>query len=448
MTPGLEARAIPRPERIIPLAFLIGIAAGTLLLMMPVSRTGSGNADFVTALFTATSALCVTGLTVVDTPTYWSPFGHVVILGLFQAGGFGIMTGATLIGLLVSKHMRLRSQLMASAEMRSLDLGDVRHVVRLVLVASLATEAVLAVALFLRFWMGLGFSIPDAAWHGLFHAVSAFNNAGFTTLPDGLMPHRSDLWLLTPLVIGVIAGGIGFPVLHELRTEWRQPRSWSIHTKLTLWGSLGLLVVGTLGLLLFEWSNPKTLGPENPGGRILGAFFHSVMTRSGGFNTHDISALGPDSLLVSTALMLIGGGSASTAGGIRITTFLLLGFVVWSEIRGHPDSIAFRRRLAPDIQRQATAIVLLAVGAVSAGILALAAFVEAPVEKIMFEAVSAFGTVGLSTGLSASMPPAGQLILVALMYIGRVGTVSLAAAFALRLRSMPYRYPEERPIVG
>lgn len=448
----MQRRALRHPERVIPLAFLIGIAAGTLLLMLPVSRTGAsvetGGAPFVTALFTATSALCVTGLTVVDTASYWSPFGHVVILALFQLGGLGIMAGATLLGLLVTRRMKLSGQLLASAEMRSLDLGDVRHVLCLVVIAMAIVEGLLWLWLALRFWLGLGFEPGAALWHGLFHAVSAVNNAGFTTLPRGLVPHATDLLLLTPLMLGVILGGIGFPVLYELRREWRRPEGWSIHTKLTLWGSAGLLVGGALILLLTEWGRAGAYGAVPWPERLIGALFLSIMTRSGGFNIHDTAALGPDSMLVASGLMLIGGGSASTAGGIRVTTFLLLGFVVWSEIRGHPDSIAFRRRIRPTVERQALAVALMAVGTVSLALLVLASFVDAPVEHILFEATSAFATVGLSVGLSAEMPPAGQLILVALMYVGRVGTVALAAALALKVRHMPYRYPEERPIVG
>jgi len=445
----LKRVTIARPERIIPLAFLIGIAAGTLLLMLPVSRAGMDfGAPFIVALFTATSALCVTGLTVVDTPSYWSPFGHGVILLLFQIGGLGIMTGATLLGLLVSSRMRLRGQLLASAEMRSLDLGDVRHVLRLVLIATLVTQSVLAVALTLRFWLGLGFEPPDAIWNGIFHAVSAFNNAGFTILPQGLLPYSADWMLLSPLMLGVILGGIGFPVLYELRSEWRTPDSWTIHTKLTLWGSAGLLLFGMLVVLAFEWSNPATLGSGGVGEKLLGSAFHSVMLRSGGFNAHDTAAMGPDTILLSSALMLIGGGSASTAGGIRVTTFLLLGFVIWSEIRGLKDSVAFRRRICPDVQRQAVTIVLMSVGAISVGLLALVSIVDAPVEHIMFEATSAFATAGASVGLSAEMPPSGQMILIILMYVGRVGTVTLATALAINVRNNPYRYPEERPIVG
>jgi potassium uptake TrkH family protein len=448
---GRQRQAISHPERAIPFGFLIGIAVGTLLLALPVSRagglSGEGGAPLITALFTATSAFCVTGLTVVDTPSYWSPFGHVVILLLAQIGGLGILTGATLLGVLVSRRLRLKGQLMASTEMRSLDLGDVRHVLKLVVVFTLVTEAVLAAWLSLRF-LSLGMGPAEALWHGLFHAVSAFMNAGFTTLPGGFAPHAADWLLGLPLMAGVILGGIGFPVLYELRQDWRRPSGWSIHTKLTLLGTLLLTFLGMAAVLLFEWNNPATLGPASVLEKLHGSLFHSVMTRSGGFNLHDTAAMGVDTLLISSGLMLVGGGSASTAGGIRITTFLLLGFVVWSEIRGHPDSVAFNRRICPTVQRQAVAVVLLAVGTVSAALLILASFVDAPVERIMFEVISAFATVGLSVGLSAELPPAGQFVLVVMMYIGRVGTVALATALALKVRNESIRYPEERPIVG
>ncbi len=447
----VRRQGIRHPERIIPLAFLAGIAAGTILLMLPIARADGAEvmagAPLLVALFTATSALCVTGLTAVDTATYWSPFGHGVILLLFQAGGIGIMTGATLLGLLVTRRLRLSGQLLASAEMRSLDLGDVRHVARLVIIAMLSAELLLWVWLTLAF-QAAGHGWAAAVWHGLFHAVSAMCNAGFSTLPEGLAPHAGNGWILWPLMIGVILGGIGFPVLWELGREWRQPRRWSIHTKLTLIGSVALLLIGWAVIAVAEWRNPVTLGALEPGAALLSSLHHSVMTRSGGFSTLDVFAMGPDSLLVSSGLMLIGGGSASTAGGIRVTTFLLLGFVVWSEVRGQPDSVAFRRRIAPEVQRQATAVVLLAVGVVALAVLLLASFVAAPVEHILFEATSAFATTGLSTGLSQSMPPAGQLLLILLMYVGRVGTLAFATALALKNRSIPYRYPEERPIVG
>ena len=446
----VDRQPVGHPERMVPLVFLLGIAIGTVLLMLPVSRagglTGTEAADFITALFTATSAFCVTGLTVVDTSTYWSPFGQVVLLGLFQVGGIGIMTSATLLGLLVTRSLPLSRRLHTSVEIRSIDIGDVRQVLRLVLVSTLAFEGVLTAWLTARFW-SWGMPFGEALWQGFFHACSAFTNTGFSILSEGLAPHRLDVLLLAPLMIGVIAGGIGFPIFHELRHHWRRPRRWSIHTKLTFWGSLALIVIGTLLFLAMEWGNPETLGDESLGGKILGALFHSVMTRSGGFAVDDMRLMHRDSMLMSSILIFIGGGSASTAGGIRITTFLLLGFSVWSEIRGRPESTAFHRRIAPAVERRAVAILLLALAAVLTALIILSGFVHAPVEQILFEVVSAFATGGLSTGLSASMPVAGKLVMVVLMYVGRFGP-ELIATLALTVRHAPYRYPEERPIVG
>lgn len=447
----IERKRIVRPERFVPLTFLIGMAIGTILLMLPISRagglSGAESADFITALFTATSALCVTGLTIVDTPTYWSPFGHLVLLLLLQTGGLGIMTAATLLGILVTRTIPLRGRLGATAEMRGLDLGDVRQILRLVILTTLVTEAVLTVWLAGRFWMW-GMPLGTALWQGLFHACSAFMNVGFSILPEGLGPHGMDLLFLTPLMIGVVLGGIGFPVLYELRMLWRKPTRWSIHTKLTLWGSLALTVVGALLVLLLEWGNTDTMGALGVAGKSFESLFHSVMTRSGGFSVYDPTDMRTDTLLITTVLMAIGGGSASTAGGIRITTFLLLAFVVWSEIRRHPDSVAFGRRISVDVMRRAVAIVLMSLLIMMVAILVLVGFIEAPVEYIMFEVVSAFATAGLSTGLAASMPAAGQLVLVFLMFAGRAGSEWIAAALAMRVRSAPFRYPEERPIVG
>jgi Trk-type K+ transport system membrane component len=435
------------PPRIIPLAFLAGILVGTLLLMLPAARAGEGGAPFIVALFTATSAFCVTGLTVVDTPTYWTGFGHFVLLLLMQVGGLGIVTGATILGALVTGRSRLASRMLAQAEMRSLDLGDVKGVLRVVVAMTFSVQALLAVLLAGNF-LGRGMAPLDAAWHGLFHAVSAWNNAGFN-LASVMMPGMGrDALLLVCLMIGVLLGGVGFPVLHELRQEWREPARWSIHTKLTLLGSVVLLLVGAGVVLVSEWANPKTFGPEPVGWKLMGAFFHSVMTRSGGFATMDMRAIHDETLALSWGLMLIGGGSASTAGGIKVTTFFLLGFVAVAEFRGHADANAFRRRIAPEVQRQALMIAVLAVGTVSLAIFVLLAMTEVPAPFVIFDAISAFATVGLSTGAAAAMPPEGQAVLALLMYVGRVGTISVAAAVALHFARPLHRYPEERPIIG
>lgn len=416
--------------------------------MLPVARTEPGSAPLLTALFTATSAVCVTGLIVVDTPTYWAPFGQMVILLLFQAGGFGIMTGATLLGLLVSRRLKLSRRLLAQAETKSLALGDVAAVLRLILVATLVVELLTMLALSLRLHYGYNEPWNAALWNGLFQAVSAFNNAGFSTYSDNLMRFALDPLVLVPLMVAVVIGGLGFPVLYELRDEIFQPQRWSIHTKITLAGSGVLLAAGLLAFAAYEWSNPATLGALDWPAKLLNAASHSVMSRTAGFNSFDIGGMHVESLAVTNALMLIGGGSAGTAGGIKVTTFFLLGLVVWAEIRGQSDATAFRRRIGSNVQRQALSVVLLALGTVAVGLLILLSVTTFPLEDVLFEVISAFATVGLSTGITPQLPPTGQLVIIVLMFVGRVGTITFATALALNERKDPFRYPEERPIVG
>ena len=416
--------------------------------MLPVSRADPGGAPLLTALFTATSAVCVTGLIVQDTPTYWSGFGQGIILALFQVGGFGIMTGATLLGLLVTRRLKLSRRLIAQAETKSLSLGDVGGVLRLILMATVTIELLTTAMLALRLRYAYGSSWGDALWHGLFQAVSAFNNAGFSTYSDSLTRFALDPLVLVPIMAAVVIGGLGFPVIFELRHGLRQPARWSIHTKITLFGTAFLLIVGLAAVAAYEWTNPATLGSFGWSEKLLNAVMHSVMTRTAGFNSIDVGSMQAETLAVSYALMLIGGGSAGTAGGIKVTTFFILGIVVWAEIRGQTDSNAFHRRISIDVQRQALTVVLLAVGVVSGGVLVLLSVTSFPLQDVLFEVISAFATVGLSTGITGNLPPAGQLLVIALMFIGRVGTITIASALALRERNTPFRYPEERPIVG
>ncbi len=440
--------AIRHPVRLVPLGFLAAILAGTALLMLPVAREGPGSAPFLTALFTATSAVSVTGLAVVDTAAYWTGFGRGVILALIQFGGFGIMSSAALLGLVVARRLGLAARLAAQAETGVLAMGDVKTVLRLVLATTLAAQAIVTAALTLRLALGHGMAWPDAAWHGLFHAVSAFNNAGFSTWSDSLVGFARDPFVLAPVSLAVVVGGLGVPVLLDLWRAPRRPGRWTLHTKLTLLGGAVLLPGGALAVLAFEWSNPATLGALAPIERAMNALVHSVMLRTAGFNTVDVGQMHDETLALSWGLMLIGGGSAGTAGGIKVTTFLLLGLVVWSVLRGQPDAAAFGRRVAAETQRQAITVVLLAVGVLGLGVLALIAVTTLPLRDAIFEAVSAFATVGLSTGVTPGLPPAGQGVLIVLMFVGRVGVVTVGATLALRARAAPFRYPEERPIVG
>jgi trk system potassium uptake protein TrkH len=444
----LLRRGIQHPARLIPLTFFGTILLGTVLLMLPLARAGDGSAPFLTAIFTSTSAVCVTGLAVVDTPGYWSMFGQVVILGLCHVGGFGIMTGATLLGLLVMRRLRLGTRLIAQAETRSLDLGDVAAVLKLILLVTFSVEALVAAALTLRLHYGYGESWGLALWNGVFHSISSFNNAGFSTYSDNLMGFVADPLIVVPIMLAIVIGGLGFPVLLELKREPGQWARWSIHTKITLLGSGILIVGGTLAILLYEYSNPATLGPLDKGGKLLGALFHSVSARTAGFNSVDVGGLSTEALAVNYVLMFIGGGSAGTAGGIKVTTFFLLGFVVWTEVRGSQDTTAFRRRIPAETQRLALTVVLLGVAVLAVATLLMLSVTDLPLEVVMFETISAFATVGLSTGITAALPPMGQWILIALMFVGRVGTITVATALALRSKAPAYRYPEERPIVG
>ncbi len=437
-------RALRHPARLVPLGFLCAVLIGTGLLMLPAARVGEEGAPLLVALFTATSAVCVTGLVVVDTPTYWSGLGQAIILVLFQVGGFGIMTGATLLTLAVTRQLGLSTRLVAKAETKSADLGDVLGVLRVIVVVTLVTEV--GVALVLHAWLTVAYGVPpaEAAWHAVFQSVSAFNNAGFSTYSDSLMQFSRDPVVMLPLMVAVILGGLGFPVIHELMRRSRA--GWSVHTRITMFGTALLLVLGTVGTLAYEWHN--VLGEFDLAGKLLNAASHSVMSRTAGFNSIDIGSMEPTTLLMTYGLMLIGGGSAGTAGGIKVTTFFLLAFVVWAEIRGQRDTEAFGRRISQETQRQAVTVVLLSASAVGLGALIVASTSDFPLDQVIFEVISAFATVGLSTGITADLPPAAMLTIIVLMFIGRVGTIAVATALALRRHDRPFRYPEERPIVG
>lgn len=435
------------PARLVPLAFLVVIAIGTAGLMLPAARAGGGSAPFVVALFTATSAVSVTGLAVVDTATYWSGFGQTLILVLFQIGGFGIMSTATLLALLVSRRLSLSRQLVVQAETRGIALGDVTSILRFVLLATLLVEAATALVLAVRLHKE-GMGPADALWHGTFHAVAAFTNAGFSTFTDSMTFFARDWVVLAAILAAVVIGGLGLPVLHDLRRGMLAPRSWSLHTKLTLAGSAFLLPVGCAATLFYEWGNPGTLGPLEPFHKVVNALFHSAMARSGGLNAFDLGNLTQGNMLVTYALMAIGGGSAGTAGGIKVSTFLILGLAVWSELRGQPDVTAFGRRISSTVQREALTIALIAILVICLSVLVIRALSDLPLRHLVFEVISAFGNVGLSMGITGNLPPSAQVLLSVLMFVGRVGTITVATALALRGRKAAYRYPEERPIVG
>ncbi len=437
-----------RPGQLAIAGFAAVIALGTLLLMLPAATTGARGAGVVQALFTSTSAVCVTGLAVVDTPTYWSPFGQVVILVLIKLGGLGILVTASLLGLLISRRMGLHTRLIAAAETRTIELGDVRRAVLGVIAVSAVVELTVSAILAGRLWLTYGETPAHATWLGLFHGISAFNNAGFALYSDNLMGFVSDPWVNLPVAFAVILGGLGFPVIIELLRRARRPSRWSLHTKITLTMTAVLLVAGTAFVTIAEWRNPGTLGPLDPPGKLLAGFFQGVMPRTAGFNTVDTGEMGPGVLFGTDILMFIGGGAAGTAGGVKVTTVAVLIMVTISELRGDPDVTIFDRRVLPFGQRQALSTALLSFTAITLATLALDIGSDWPLEQLLFEVISAFSLVGLSTGITADLSPWHQLVLVGLMFLGRLGPVTFASALAMREQQRMVRYPASLPIMG
>ncbi len=447
LRPGRPRRAFRHPAQVIATLFASGVVLGTAVLMLPIARAGPGGADFLEALFTATSALCVTGLSTVDVATYWSGFGEAAILVMVQVGGFGIMTLGSLLALLVARRLGLRNRVNAAGESNTLQIGDVRGVLFGLMKITFVIEGVIAVILAVRFNTFYDDSFWHAAYLGLFHSITAFNNAGFSLYADSLMSFVSDPWICMTINVAVILGGIGFPVLFELRKRI-SPRLWSLHAKITLIGTGVLLVGGFLVFTSLEWTNPGTLGPLDPPARLLAGFTGSVQPRSAGFNSVDYGQLREPSLFVTSILMFIGGGSASTAGGIKVTTFFLLLYIIVAEVRGSQDVEIAHRRIDTRAQRQALTVALVFTGLVVASTLMFMTLEPVGLNRALFEVVSAFGTAGLSTGLTGNLGAAAQMLLIVLMFLGRVGPVTMVSALALRERQHFYRYPEGRPLIG
>lgn len=449
--PPMAAVKFPRfrhPAQLVMSGFATVITVGTALLMLPASKAGPGSATFLESLFTATSATCLTGLVVVDTSVYWSSFGHGVILALIQLGGFGILTFATVLIVLLSRRIGLRTRLTAAVETKAIGLGDMRSIVLGVIKASLLIEALVAVVLTQRFATRYEMPWSQALWHGGFHSVSAFNNAGFALYSDSLVRFVTDPLVSLPIAIASITGGLGFPVLYELRRRFTKPNGWSMHTKIVAWASCVFLLGGAMFVTAVEWGNPATLGPLSVPGKLLAGFFQGTMPRSAGFNTVDITELNTATWLGMDILMFIGGASAGTAGGIKVTTFAVLFFVIYAEIRGESAVNIFNRRLHGDVQRQALTVVLLSVAAVATATVAFMVSTTFTLDQSLFEVVSAFCTVGLSTGITTDLPDPHRFLLVVLMFIGRLGPATVASALALRRHRRMYELPEERPIIG
>ncbi len=454
---GLLAE-IRNPAQLVVGAFVTFILAGTFLLELPIASDGPGTIGIDNALFMSTSAATVTGLATTDIANF-SLFGEIVLMVLIQIGGFGIMTIGSVLAIVASDRVGLKQRMLAQAEIGAVDLGDLKRLLLAIAKITVAVEGTLAAVLTVQFWRrGYEDDLISSAYSALFHSVSAFNNAGISLYSDGLTQFVGDPVVVFGMSAAFIIGGLGFPIIVEVMRRQRDRRrmaggrrrrlQWSLHTKITLLTTVVLIAFGTIVVTVFEWDNPATLGPLDTVDKVLAGWFQGVTPRTAGFNTVDIGGMNEPTLLVITTLMFIGAGPASTAGGIKVTTFAVLAFVLWSEVRGNPDVNTFNRRLPANLIRQALTVALLSIGLVVGSSLLLMSIEDLSLTPALFESTSAFGTVGLSTGVTGSLGVSGQLILVLVMLTGRVGPVTFVTALALRERTRAYHYPEERPIIG
>jgi trk system potassium uptake protein len=455
-----QSFSLPTPKRLRPppsaavvlvAGFALMVAIGTVVLMLPpMSATGAWT-DPLIALFTSTSAVCVTGLVVVDTATHWSPLGQVAILVLIQVGGFGFMTSSTLLlFVLIRRRTSLRDRVLVQESLGVPQLGDVGAVVRRVGIFTLICEVGGATAL------TIGFARPDmnldlrqAAWWGVFHSITAFNNAGFDLTGDfrSLIAFSGDALVLVPLGVLIVLGGFGYAIVADAMSK----RRWSVmavETRLVLATTVALIVIGAGLILALEGSNPRTLGALPMPDRLLGAVFESVSLRSAGFSTQDLSAFAEATLLVMIGLIFIGGASGSTAGGIKITTFSVLLAAIISTVRGRPWVEAFGRRIPESLIYRATAVALLSIAFVFVVTLALVARTDVRLIDAAFETVSAFGTNGMSTGTTRVLDPGGLLITALAMFVGRLGPLTLVLALAARARRSSYKPAVESIRIG
>jgi trk system potassium uptake protein TrkH len=438
------------PTQVLVLGFLSLILIGTILLNLPIASRSGESVGLVNALFTATSAVCVTGLVVVDTLTHWTTFGHIVILVLIQIGGLGFMTLGTLFAFIVGKKIFLKERLLMKESLNQFSVAGVVRLTKYILIMTFTIEAIGAILLSITF-------VPEhgplkGIWYSVFHSISAFCNAGFSIIGDfrSMTPYVNNPIVTLTVVTLVVLGGIGFVVILEV-LEKRSFKKFSLHTKLALTMTASLLIIGFLVMITTEFNNPNTMGNLPWSGKILSAIFHSVTPRTAGFNTLPLGGMTVAALFITMVFMFIGGSSAGTAGGVKVTTVGLVIAGVASEIKGKNDIEAFDKRIPMHQIIRAIAIIGLSMGVVVLVIMVLsitesnASFLE-----IMFESVSAFGTVGLSLGITRELSVIGKIIISITMFFGRVGPLTIFLALAQRRQKNmgTLRYPEEKIIIG
>ncbi|EFM09994.1 potassium uptake protein, TrkH family [Paenibacillus curdlanolyticus YK9] len=435
------------PPRILVTGFALIILLGAVLLSLPISNTSGESLRFIDALFTATSATCVTGLVVVDTGLDFTVFGQIVIIALIQVGGLGFMTMATLIALVLRKRISLKERLILQEAMNQSSMEGIVRLIRKVIIYSLAIEATAAVLFTSRFVFDM--PVGKAIYFGVWHAISMFNNAGFDLFGE----YRSlTMYVNDPIVnftaMGlIILGGLGFIVMSDL-IEYRTNKRLSLHSKVVLTMTGILLAVGAIVIFIFEFSNPKTLGSLGWDGKIWASLFQSVTPRTAGANTIDIGAMRQASIFFMVILMFIGASPGSTGGGIKTTTFMTLVGAVIAMIRGKEDIVLFRFRLARERIFKALTITLLSLALVIGVTMLLSTTEDRDFLRILFETTSAFGTVGLTTGITTTLTDFGKIILSLTMFAGRLGPLTLAYALGPRAEKELYRHPEGKIIIG
>ncbi|MGV3487486.1 MAG: TrkH family potassium uptake protein [Tuberibacillus sp.] len=430
------------PPQILALGFLGLIILGCLLLKLPISTNHP--IRWIDALFTSASATTVTGLSVVDTGTTFTLFGQIIILFLIQIGGVGFMSIAVLVVMTLGKKIGLKQRLLIKEALNQTSVGGVIKLVKRLLLLSFLIEGIAVIFLTFRWAPQYGFL--KGFYYSVFHVVAAFNNAGFSIWPDNLTRYIGDP--VVNLVIGllIIIGGIGFTVLSDLWTS-KDFRSLSLHSKLMLTGTLALVVFGILMVFLLEYGNPKTLGSLSGTDKFWAAFFQGISPRTAGFNTLNYGDMNQTTLLLTIFLMYIGAGSASAGGGIKVTTFIVIFLSVVAFITGKSDPIVFGRRIKRESLSKALAIFVISQTLIFIAVFILTITEHAPFLEILFEVVSAFGTVGLSMGLTMHLSIIGKLVIVVIMYLGLIGPLTIFFSLSQR-QPNKIQYPSEDILTG
>jgi trk system potassium uptake protein len=448
--------------KLIAIAFTVLILIGTALLMMPMSSATGSATNFFDAIFNATSAITVTGLASVDTGTYWSTTGHTILALLVQIGGFGIIGFATLVGYLLEGRISLKSRISVFAESSATKQPDAKTLLKNIGKMMIFFQLILFLILAFRFYTEYGYSFGKALSHGGFHSLMTFNQAGFALYSDSLIGFANDPWIIFSIFIFATLASFGFPVLAEIRdrlklkvmaflgivADYTMPKQWSLNSRIVLWASMLLLILGGVAIAIAEWDNPATLGAMDPIQKLVTSFFTSSMTRSTGLNSIDTGAMDPGTWIGMNMLMFIGGASASTAGGIKIGTAVVLFYIVLTEIRGDAAVNIGNRRLPRSMQRQALSILTIYSLVVIGALLLLRFTTPFSTDQILFEVISAAGTVGLSTGITADLPDHAKFLLSLLMLFGRLGPIVVATSLALRKTKRHFEYPRESPLIG